>query len=505
MREDPIGAIISGLPDGVSSLEPQLIWFVVLALIGCFVAILAFKALRSQRRVTGGDLTMMPAGEQPARPAHAVQMPDAFNVDIEAPAILSQAIEPISIWLEKIEGSGEDAWPVVSIRNDHRSGYIAAFDGMGGSGSAKFLVRGEIRTGAYLAARLAADVVAQYIVGPNGRVDEPQSLIESPRRITQLHRADDELGTANTAFDRSRETDKNDSDLSVASVGGIALVPHQQPDRNHNLDERSLSLAFDSTFSKASARLVPSGEESKVKGRGIRRLPTTVSALSYEIGENQVELVAVWAGDSRAYYLSDEALDQITSDDVKAPNTLHPALPSDAPLSNYISEVAPNRLNSRRVVYYRPGVIFVCTDGAYNYFQTPIHFETMLRAQLRASNSCRDWAQRLANVLGTTAGDDVSMVMVPIGYASFGALREALTSRGSALRDTLLSKYEQSYAALLMKNQGLATAKEQLKEAEQAAAEERAVYEASVKELLDRYQKSARFVDGRDANNGGVR
>jgi hypothetical protein len=61
--------------------------------------------------------------------------------------------------LEKIAGQGEDSDPIV--RHGRGLGLVAVFDGMGGAGGTVYETPDGPHTGAYLASRLARDVVEQ--------------------------------------------------------------------------------------------------------------------------------------------------------------------------------------------------------------------------------------------------------------------------------------------------------------------------------------------------------
>ena len=64
--------------------------------------------------------------------------------------------------LGKIAGQGEDSDPIV--RHGRELGLVAVFDGMGGAGGTVYETPDGPRTGAYLASRLARDVVEHRMV-----------------------------------------------------------------------------------------------------------------------------------------------------------------------------------------------------------------------------------------------------------------------------------------------------------------------------------------------------
>ena len=64
--------------------------------------------------------------------------------------------------LGKIAGQGEDSDPIV--RDGRELGLVAVFDGMGGAGGTVYETADGLRTGAYLASRVARDVVERRML-----------------------------------------------------------------------------------------------------------------------------------------------------------------------------------------------------------------------------------------------------------------------------------------------------------------------------------------------------
>ncbi len=167
-----------------------------------------------------------------------------------------------SFCVEQKSNEGEDAEPILSISPRRDNGLLGVFDGMGGAGGTVYAHNGLRRTGAYWAARLASKVVRSYFDQPT--ID---SSGDTPGEIAKA------LETKLTETFRSE----------------IA-----------NLDAGPLRLG----------------------GNMIRRFPTTMACLYFEIDVNRAgwaRYVALWAGDSRAYLLSPrDGLQQITVDDLKS-------------------------------------------------------------------------------------------------------------------------------------------------------------------------------------------
>ncbi|GIV38276.1 MAG: hypothetical protein KatS3mg033_0076 [Thermonema sp.] len=262
--------------------------------------------------------------------------------------------------LDKIPGLGEDAPPLRLWNARNRRGLIAVFDGMGGAGSAPCLWQGEERPGAYVAARLAAQVLRDYFETYEG------------------------------------------------SIEGFAEGLEQQ---------------LKTVFAQEAARLYPSGQ-SKLRSRLVRQLPTTMCALLWEPLPGQVDrfrLCVLWAGDSRAYALLPMQMVLLTKDDVRQDHDdLLEQLINDAPLNNCIHAGGDFVINQAVYNIEAPLCLLVATDGCFAYLPSPPHFEYLLRHTLELSRGggMSLWAELLQQELHRMAADDVSMALVALGEAA---------------------------------------------------------------------------------------
>ena len=84
----------------------------------------------------------------------------------------------------KIAGQGEDSDPI--LRDGRELGLVAVFDGMGGAGGTVYETPDGPRTGAYLASRVARDVVEQRMVAlldPDWNLDGPAAAADLQRSV----------------------------------------------------------------------------------------------------------------------------------------------------------------------------------------------------------------------------------------------------------------------------------------------------------------------------------
>ena len=122
-----------------------------------------------------------------------------------------------------------------------------------------------------------------------------------------------------------------------------------------------------------------------------------------------------WAGDSRCYYLTENGLAQLTADDTKLNPDSWESLSQDAPLTNYLSE-EKNQLREERFQLPLPGLLICCSDGAWGFVGSPMHLEELLLSTVTDKLSAVDAVRRLADHFRSVAGDDVSLIMHPVGF-----------------------------------------------------------------------------------------
>lgn len=306
----------------------------------------------------------------------AVEAPGAADVKNGSPANLAEPrglAAPIGFHFNaaKIEGKGEDADPVIAWQ-DQRS-VLAVFDGMGGAGSTSYQHRGEQRTGAYIAARLAANEV-QRMFAP---------VFPFPR---------------------------------------LPLSPHELKGR------------FYQALQNEAAFLESASEPSRLKSKLIRRLPTTAAVACLEVQDGALLCQTLWAGDSRCYALSSgEGLCQLTKDDLKDDGDALANLKGDSPISNCLSADGDFEIRSQSWKITLPIVMLAATDGCFGFLFSPTHFEYLLLDTLLQSKSAMQWRDRIVERLRGIAGDDCSMALLALGWPSFEALQTDFRARHQQL------------------------------------------------------------------------
>ena len=282
----------------------------------------------------------------------------------------------LSINFGQVEDQGEDSDPIANIYDDG-SGLVAVFDGMGGAGSTPItLESGETRSSAYVASRHTRDVVENYF-----------NLKKSTGPFPLLSGRDEvELELRNTISEGLR--------AFLEYIGGAR-------------------------------------EESKLKSKLIKNFPTTMALLYYEPQDKYViNCWSIWAGDSRTYVMtSHSGLQQLSIDETTASSDAMGNLKDDSPLSNYINADSDFTLNSSVLGMKPPMLLISASDGCFQYYRTPMHFEYVLLQTLGQAESMEEWESLLHVSFKEVAADDVSLSVIGLGWIDFREMKRNLKHR----------------------------------------------------------------------------
>jgi len=167
----------------------------------------------------------------------------------------------------------------------------------------------------------------------------------------------------------------------------------------------------------------------KIVGSMRRELPSTIAALAYRVSAGHLTWQALWAGDSRSYLLDPaRGLQQLSRDDTELDNTLT-LLTEDPPMTNLLSADHEFRINAAPGEAPLPCLLLCATDGFFGYVRTPAEFEDVLLRTLTAARDEAHWCRRLVSAGDGYTGDDASLAVAAIGFASFAAMRAHFTQR----------------------------------------------------------------------------
>jgi serine/threonine protein phosphatase PrpC len=258
--------------------------------------------------------------------------------------------------LGKIPDHGEDSDPI--LRDGPDLGLVGVFDGMGGAGGTVYETSEGRRTGAYLASRIARDVVE--------------------RRMLDLLEPDWHLNGKTAASDLQRSV---------------------QQALRQRLEE---------------LRPAPSG----LRSRLIRALPTTMALVALQRtqpGGSSWAGHVFWAGDSRAYVFEPSGARQLTTDDLRDPGDALANLRRDSVVSNAMSADTEFHVNYRRVELRAPFLVVGATDGCFGYLRTPMHFEHLVLSHLLGARNSDAWSSSLQAEITAVTGDDAAMSTLGVG------------------------------------------------------------------------------------------
>lgn len=298
-------------------------------------------------------------------------------------------IPSFTLWLEKVDGKGEDAEPLLETRGS--TGVLGVFDGMGGGGSSTYSGKdGKTYSGAYYASRLARKAV----------------------------------------FDAWNLLPQKDINVLFDKVENILIANFRQ---------------LGTKFSPSSSTLI---------GNTLKRFPTTIAVLAWskltpseqkslfgkrQQSSNAFQAKFVWAGDSRCYLLQAlNGLRQITRDDTVIKSDALSSIYNDPPLSKSVNADELISINRETILIDSPSILFACTDGCYNYVETPMHFEFVLLSTMMASSSIEEWQDKLFSEVSNFTGDDASLALACIGWENFDDVKASFRNRHGFLKKSCI-------------------------------------------------------------------
>jgi hypothetical protein len=275
--------------------------------------------------------------------------------------------------LGKIPDQGEDSDPI--LRDGPDLGLLGVFDGMGGAGGTVYETPEGRRTGAYLASRVARDVVEERMLD----LLEPDWHLNGEAAANDLRRA-----VQQALRDRLRE-------LNAA----------------------------------------PSG----LRSRLIRALPTTMALVALQRTQPGGPMWAghvFWAGDSRAYVFESTGARQLSTDDLRDPGDALANLRGDSVVSNAMSADTEFHVNYRRVELRAPFLAVCATDGCFGYLPTPMHFEHLVLDCLVGAHTTAAWSSAVQAKIAAVTGDDAAMSTLGVG-ADFKEFQQLFAPRVAEL------------------------------------------------------------------------
>lgn len=171
---------------------------------------------------------------------------------------------------------------------------------------------------------------------------------------------------------------------------------------------------------------------SRLMGSMVKEFPSTLATVQCRSeGRDAWHVHAQWAGDSRIYILNtSRGLQQVSVDDVEEQDPLE-QVRGDFRLQNVISVSSAFNINASDIYLNKPALVLVATDGLYHSLPTPGSLEYIILSSLQNSES--ETALRLTRTARQVANDDVSFVLLALGFDKFEEIRLAFRGRYAAL------------------------------------------------------------------------
>ena len=352
-----------------------------------------------EERAAHPDSAEIGDGEPPVRSVTGARRSAAWA----SPALAASPAGPTLSFgfnLEKVPGQGEDSDPIV--RDGRELGLVAVFDGMGGAGGTVYETPDGRRTGAYLASRVARDVVEERMLA----ILDPEWNLDGPAAARDLQRT-----VKRALADRLAE-------LNVPASG--------------------------------------------LRSRLLRALPTTMALMALQRSDPRKGRWAghvFWSGDSRVYAFDPATgVHQLTRDDLRDRGDALLNLRQDSVVSNAMSADTDFVVHHHQVELTAPFLAVAATDGCFGYVRTPIHFEHLVLASLRDSTDARSWSRLLQQRIAAITGDDAAMAVLGIG-ADHEEFRQLFADRTAEIEERCIVPLDQLEADVARAEQAVAEAR----------------------------------------------
>lgn len=172
---------------------------------------------------------------------------------------------------------------------------------------------------------------------------------------------------------------------------------------------------------------------------------STFASIYYEPTSFDKLLVrAVWAGDSRCYYLNKDGLKQLSIDDEDDTGSLSNMFC----VSDHINTV----LNTREYHLDIPCVLFTASDGIFDCFSENLGLEKTILEMLNQAKTMGDLRECLQEFFKSHKQDDASIAFATVGYKDFDSLQEDFKSRLEFVLRLFQNKQKFQYMEVLKKN-----------------------------------------------------
>lgn len=269
----------------------------------------------------------------------------------------------IMFMTEKMEGHGEDAPPLLVIKDNTFA--VGVFDGMGGAGAATCNSEyGENYTKAYVASRMVASSVQSYLESHLG-IDSV--LVENMKDVIvqRLRNEQEKYPPETKSMLRSKLVREYPTTMAVIT-----------------LTENEKDMAIDCFWA----------------------------------GDSHCYL---WKRDG-FYQISKDDLEE---DNDPLENLHNDAAISNCVCADRDFWINHRHIVLKSK---EPVAILSASDGCFGYYSTPMHFEDVLKSTLGKARDEKDWQEKIEKQIQKVTGDDTSLSLIGVGFNSFGTFKSLM-------------------------------------------------------------------------------
>ena len=175
------------------------------------------------------------------------------------------------------------------------------------------------------------------------------------------------------------------------------------------------------------------GFEMEVGNKGAYLLPSTLTIALLNEREDGVDVLYLWAGDSRGYFWTEnEGMAQVTEDHEEGET-----------MTNLITLSRESRVEGRFLTLPKPCAIFCATDGVYKpeAFACPIDQEYLMLMAIDMYNNPDDAMKLLVNQYNMLSVDDSStLALYGCGYETYADFQTAVRNRMAVINKKYVSQ-----------------------------------------------------------------
>lgn len=248
----------------------------------------------------------------------------------------------------------------------------------------------------------------------------------------------EDLGPLAAATDKGRRHHRNEDAFAIGVVGNsfVAVVcdgvsttddPQEASLAAANVARDFLLAALEAGASDIEAALVEATTRAQAAAAAVPRLvggdgpaSTTFVASIVMPAADVVRSWTAWLGDSRAYWLSDNGVDQLTTDDSWALDQVASgamnaaeanADPRAQSITRWLGADAVNVAPSIHVAEHDlGGSLLLCSDGLWKYVPEPAELQALLQCQ--KAGTALELAEALVGFANESGGHDNTTVVI---------------------------------------------------------------------------------------------